>query len=391
MAKILSIETSCDETSVAIVNWSGSHTYQVLSHVTNSQIALHQQYGGVFPALAKREHTKNIMPLLFTSLKQSNLLQPRIKPRNIDTKILHKISKILDRDADNLEKIILLAEQYKAPNISAVAVTYGPGLEIALWTGFNVARALSVIWDCDLVPTNHMEGHIYASLITGDTRLSTITYPSLALLISGNHTELVLISTEHNYTILGQTLDDAVGEAYDKSARLLGLPYPGGPLVSQMAELARTNRGQTNDIVLPRPMLHSQDLNFSLSGLKTAVRYLVQSQTRLSKKFKESLCLEFENAVSDVLVHKTSAAIVRYNIKNLIIGGGVSANTNIRREMQSLCDRHHIKLFLPSLALSGDNALMINLAGYRRWKKNTYPRRIQRVKGNLTIGPTRTD
>ncbi len=399
MAKILSIETSCDETSIAILDWQGERTFTTLSHLIHSQESLHARYGGVFPAMARREHKKNIIPLLFASLEEAALLSPRPKVQPLEATLRKKVVSILDRDPDIAEKIILLAEQYKSPNIQAIAVTYGPGLEIALWTGFNTARALVAIWGGDLVPSNHMEGHIYASLIKGDEdqkqkselniqnskfKIQNLSYPSLALLISGGHTELVLIKAEHDYKIIGQTLDDAVGEAYDKSARLIGLPYPGGPKISEQAELAK-QFGVVPTIELPRPLLHNKDYNFSFSGLKTAVRQVVEKQTRLSKKFKQGLSCEFEEAVAEVLKKKTARAIDEFGVKNLIIGGGVSANTNVRSVFTKLCKEKKTNLFLPDPSLSGDNALMINLAGYRRWKKNTYPKRVSKVKGNLQL------
>jgi N6-L-threonylcarbamoyladenine synthase len=403
MTNILSIETSCDETSVAILDWQNPTSFRIASHLTHSQIAVHQQYGGVYPSLARREHQKNMMPLLFSALKESTLLEPRVNPKPIDEQDRKQINTILDRDPDIAEKVITLAEQYKKPSLAAIAVTYGPGLEIALWTGFNAARALAYIWDIPLVPTNHMEGHIYASLIQklktksqNTYTIEKLSYPSLAVLISGGHTELVRIDNEHDYQIFGETLDDAVGEAFDKSARLLGLPYPGGPEISRQADLARQvartsasrlrdSAGQSDAISLPRPLMHSKDYNFSFSGLKTAVRREVESKTRLSKKFKQELALEFEDAVAGVLVAKTRRAIEEYGTHHLIIGGGVSANKYLREEFQVLADEYDIPLHLPDLSLSGDNALMINLAGYRRLVNNKYPKGITQVDGNLGL------
>ena len=180
MTKVLAIETSCDETSIAVVDFSGGYKYKTLSHITLSQIALHAEYGGVYPMMAKREHIKNIIPLLFKTLQESNMLVPRTTPRTLDTKTIKKLETIFGREQELLEKIVLLAEQYKTPAISAITVTYGPGLEIALWTGFNIARALAVIWEVTLVPTNHMEGHIYASLIE-QSAITKTPYPALAL------------------------------------------------------------------------------------------------------------------------------------------------------------------------------------------------------------------
>ncbi|MFW0870935.1 MAG: tRNA (adenosine(37)-N6)-threonylcarbamoyltransferase complex transferase subunit TsaD [Patescibacteria group bacterium] len=392
MTKILSIETSCDETSLAILDWCNKNEFELLSHLTHSQIALHRKYGGVYPSLARREHQKNIMPLLFSALKESGLLEARTKPKELSAVDKKAIHAILERDPEIAEKIITLAEQYKKPLLKAIAVTYGPGLEIALWTGFNTARALAHIWDITLIPTNHMEGHIYASLIqkiksknNDSYALKQIAYPSLAVLISGGHTELVRIDDKHRYTIIGETLDDAVGEAFDKSARLLGLPYPGGPEISRQADLARLLGSRAPKWGLPRPMIHSGDYNFSFSGLKTAVRRAVESRARISKKFKQELALEFEEAVAEVLIHKTRQAIGAYDVQNLIVGGGVSANAYLREQFQTLADEYSISLYLPDLSLSGDNALMINLAGYQRFIHKKYPSSITRVDGNLAL------
>ena len=185
--KLLSIETSCDETSLAIIASSNGRKTKTLSHITNSQADLHAQYGGVFPAMAKREHTKNLLPLVFASLQEAGLLERRARPIELEQKTMKKIRAILEREPDLAELVIAIGQQYRTSKIDAIAVTYGPGLEIALWTGFNVARALSVLLDCTLVPVNHMEGHIYSSLFESDT-IQPLTIPALAVLISGGHT-----------------------------------------------------------------------------------------------------------------------------------------------------------------------------------------------------------
>lgn len=388
--KILAIETSCDETALSIVNFSSKKKFEVLSDSVLSQIEIHKEYGGVYPAVAKREHTNNIFPLLLASLKKAGMLEKRKNPLKNPVLLVKKLEKVLDRDKQNLENIVHLLCTYKKPKIDAVAVTYGPGLEIALWTGFNVARALSVIWNTVLIPTNHMEGHIYSSLINeskkGVFEILKPKFPLISLLISGGHTDLVLSKSEGKYNIIGTTLDDAVGEAYDKSARLMGISYPGGPEVSKLAE-SWDSKVKSN-ITLPRPMIHKNNFNFSFSGLKTAVLYLVKAEEKkgkLKKSFKQELATEFENSVSEVLTKKTKKAIEKYGAKSLIIGGGVSANNRLRKEFQTLSDNENVDLFLPNKKYTGDNALMIAVVGYFNFKNNTYKKSAKKVDGNLKL------
>lgn len=388
--KILAIETSCDETALSIVNFSSKKKFEVLSDSVLSQIEIHKEYGGVYPAVAKREHTNNIFPLLLASLKKAGMLEKRKNPLKNPVLLVKKLEKVLDRDKQNLENIVHLLCTYKKPKIDVVAVTYGPGLEIALWTGFNVARALSVIWNTVLIPTNHMEGHIYSSLINenkkGVFEILKPKFPLISLLISGGHTDLVLSKSEGKYNIIGTTLDDAVGEAYDKSARLMGISYPGGPEVSKLAE--SWNSKVKSNITLPRPMIHKDNFDFSFSGLKTAVLYLVKAEEKkgkLKKSFKQELAAEFEDSVSEVLTKKTKKAIEKYGAKSLIIGGGVSANNRLRKEFQTLSDNENIDLFLPSKKYTGDNALMIAVAGYFNFKNNTYKKSAKKVDGNLKL------
>ncbi len=233
-----------------------------------------------------------------------------------------------------------------------------------------------------------MEGHIYSSLIKKESgknfAVEKPQYPALALLISGGHTELLLIKKEGQYQKIGQTLDDAVGEAYDKSARLLDIAYPGGPEISKLAENFK-KKGATASLSLPRPMLNKNNFDFSFSGLKTAVLYLVREQKKINQKFKEELAGEFENAVAEVLVKKSFKAIKKYGIKSLIIGGGVSANDRLRREFSTLAKKENFKLFLPHKKYTGDNALMIALAGYFSFKNNKYKKNVKKVEGNLEL------
>ncbi len=404
--KILSIETSCDETAMSIVNFSSKKKFTVLSDSVLSQIEIHKQYGGVYPAVAKREHLNNIFPLLLASLKTAKILEKRKNNFTVPKNIQKKLEKILDRDEHNLENILYLIENFKKPKIDAIAVTYGPGLEIALWTGFNIARALSEIWKIDLIPVNHMEGHIYSSLIVKNKKnnfeILQPEFPSLSLLISGGHTDLVLIKKEGKYKIIGTTLDDAVGEAYDKSARLLGISYPGGPEISKLAEEFEKNKKEkvknyssiqlnmwnkkNHNISLPRPMLQKNNFDFSFSGLKTAVLYLVKSQEKINKKFKIELSAEFENAVSEVLTKKTKKAIKKYGVKSLIIGGGVSANNRLRTDFKNFeKEFENFSVFLPNKKYTGDNALMIAVAGYYNFKNKSFKKKVTKVNGNLKL------
>ena len=383
---LFSLETSCDETACALFEWHNETSFTILSEQLNSQIDLHKEYGGVYPALAKREHVKNVYPLFIASLEAAGFLKRRVEQVDIPQVLLEKVSAVLERDEDNLRLLADFYNTYELPSIDAVAVTYGPGLEIALWTGFNFARALSLILNAELVPTNHMEGHIYASLIEKSEDHGTLTipkFPALALLVSGGHTELQLINSEHEYERIGVTQDDAVGEAFDKSARLIGIDYPGGPLISKHADDFRDHPVAYN-FSLPRPMMHSGDLNFSFSGLKTAVRTVVE-HNKIDQEFVKSLSYELEEAIAEVLVKKTKDTFEEYSPASLILGGGVSANNTIRERLATLSHQYGVKYFIPDRIYSGDNAVMIGLAGYRRWINKKHDPLEDRVYGRLPL------
>nr|MBA3550689.1 tRNA (adenosine(37)-N6)-threonylcarbamoyltransferase complex transferase subunit TsaD [Patescibacteria group bacterium] len=272
-----------------------------------------------------------------------------------------KIKIILGREQDLFDSLIELLNSIEKPRIDLISVTAGPGLEPALWVGITFAQALSEAWDIPLIGANHMEGHIISPLITAG---SEVAFPALALLISGGHTELVLAKGWMQYEIIGKTRDDAVGEAFDKVARLLSMPYPGGPLVSKLAHDARTAH-TTPQFKLPRPMIKSDDFDFSFSGIKTAVLYTIQKLPALSHDQKKEMALEFENAVTEVLVAKTRKALEENEIKTLIIGGGVIANTYIREEFTKLISEFtQTKLLIPEMNMATDNAVMIAAAGY---------------------------
>jgi N6-L-threonylcarbamoyladenine synthase len=277
---------------------------------------------------------------------------------SLETVDWQEVEKILEREPNLFDTLKIYVTTHKKPDIDMLAVTAGPGLEPALWVGINFARALSLIWDIPLLPINHMEGHLASVLL--DDKVGT--FPALALLISGGHTELIRIEKWGSYDKIGQTLDDAVGEAYDKVARMLGLPYPGGPEISKLAEMGRRDTVPT--IVFPRPMMHSGDYNFSFSGLKTAVLYKVQELGTLSDTQKIEIATAFEDAVTEVLVHKVKKAIQEYNAESLIVGGGVIANTHLRNSLQTLAEEEGVQLYVPDKALTTDNAVMIAMAAY---------------------------
>jgi N6-L-threonylcarbamoyladenine synthase len=362
--KILSIETSCDDTGISILEAKGginTTSFKVLADNLSSQIEIHIPYGGVFPALAKREHMKNLPLVLEKTLKQAKL-DKKIKP------------------------------------VDLIAVTYGPGLEPALWTGIVFAKELAKKWDVPVVPVNHMEGHMLSVFgkKKGAFKIEKTQYPSLGLLVSGGHTELVLSKKFMDYKIIGQTLDDAVGEAFDKVARMLELPYPGGPQISRLAETERELcKGQSftekSTISLPRPMLYTKNFDFSFSGLKTAVLYLIKKiapDGKLDEKTKAQIALEFENASIECLTHKTAKAIEKYNIKTLVVAGGVAANKHLRSEMKKVTGKK-VKLMFPTRELSTDNAVMIGIVGYLQYiKKKGRFGKAQNIKadGNLRLG-----
>ncbi len=346
--KILAIETSCDETGITLFEVKGglkSPSFKILANELASQIEIHKEYGGVFPALAKREHIKNL-PILFDKVLKTS----------------------------------------KVKKFDLISVTSGPGLEPALWTGIVFAKEKATEWGVPLMPVNHMEGHILSVFgkDKGSFSIPKIEFPALSLLVSGGHTELVLIKDWMKYQVIGETLDDAVGEAFDKVARMMDLPYPGGPEISKLAELARI-QGLTLDKPLPRPMMYSKNFDFSYSGLKTAVLYLIRDLGKLDEKTKMAIALEFENAAIEPLIHKTKKAIEKYGAKTLIIGGGVSANKHLQIEVKK-----HIKIktLFPPRKLSTDNSIMIGMVAYLKYLKNKgkVPRPSSiKAEGNLRL------
>ncbi|MBI5644562.1 tRNA (adenosine(37)-N6)-threonylcarbamoyltransferase complex transferase subunit TsaD [Candidatus Kaiserbacteria bacterium] len=370
--KILGIETSADETGVSLIEAEGSFDenfhFKILGNALASQIELHREYGGIYPNLAKREHAKALVPLLIDTLTQAGSLKKDEGP----TFVKGLFHEILKKEPELLEALIPLLGSYERPQIDAIAVTVGPGLEPTLWVGINFARALSSAWNIPIVEVNHMEGHVVMPMMENG-HFREFEFPTMALLISGGHTELVLSREFGKYERIGETRDDAAGEAFDKVARLLDLPYPGGPEISRLAAEARSRNLQP-DFKFTRPMLRDDNFDFSFSGLKTAVRKLVESQGPTFKnsprsdleKFKMQIALEFEECVAETLVEKTLRAADEFDVDTIIVGGGVSANARIKellanRMMQSAGPR---RLLVTSPELATDNALMIALAGY---------------------------
>jgi N6-L-threonylcarbamoyladenine synthase len=388
--RILAIETSCDETALAVLDVTGNAkpVFSVEAHKIASQIALHTQYGGVFPMMAKREHSRNIVPLFLETLKEAKLLST---VKKIDFKLEKKLRVALEREPEMLELFLQEIPKLKKPKIDRIAVTVGPGLTPALWVGINFAKALSLVWDIPLVPVNHMEGHILSILVPKGGKEFQLTkdsfaFPAISLLVSGGHTEIVLVKSIGKYKILGATLDDAAGEAFDKVARMMGLPYPGGPEISRLAAMARKNK-LVQTIKLPRPMLHTKDLNFSFSGLKTSVLYLIRDMggiETLSDETKMNIAREFEDATCDVLVHKTLAAAKANKAKSIIVGGGVSANKELNERLTRAASAIGISVTFPTKDLSTDNAIMIGLAGYFGKKVSIKSKKLIAV-GNMVL------
>ena len=310
---ILGIETSCDETGVAIYDSEKG----LLGHKLYSQIKLHAKYGGVVPELASRDHINYIIPLIQDLLK--------------DCKI-------------NIQ------------NIEAIAYTSGPGLSGALLVGSSVAESLACALGIRSIPIHHLEGHLLAPMLE-DRKPK---FPFIALLVSGGHSQLIHVKELGSYKIIGDTLDDAAGEAFDKTAQLLGLGYPGGAALSKLAEKGLKH------FELPRPLLHSNGLDFSFSGLKTAVLYLVRKQKKLTKEIKADIAYAFEDSITDVLVKKTIQALKQEGLKRVIISGGVGANKTLRNKIIAECNQNEFEYFFPDLTFCTDNGAMIALAGSLR-------------------------
>lgn len=313
--KILGIETSCDETSVALLDDKGGFL-RVVKNLVYSQIPIHRQYGGVVPEVAARRHVEKIIPLIQEVIK--------FKPQ-------------------------------------AIAVTAGPGLATALLVGVETAKTLSYLLNLPLIRVNHIEGHIYSNFLNQKISQTSKIFPALCLVVSGGHTELILMKKHLNYKLIGQTRDDAVGECFDKVGKILNLPYPGGPEVAKLAK-----QGDPQAINFPRPMIDSPDFDFSFSGLKTAILY--HQQKNLNSP--QDICASFQQAAIDVLTAKTLKAVKKHKVKTILTGGGVAANKELQRQLQQSVSQNFPQVTYQIIqpTFCGDNAAMIAAAGYYNLK-----------------------
>ena len=328
--KILSIETSCDETGAAIVFINPHKNYvKILSNVLASSLIYHSKTGGIIPDIAAREQVKYIIPVI--------------------KKAIGKFKVIFGKLDD-------------------IAVTNCPGLIGSLLVGVETAKTLAYAWNKPIIPVNHLLGHIYANwLTTNDQRPKTIKFPALALLVSGGHTDLVLLKSHEKVLWIGGTLDDAAGEAFDKIGRLLGHPYPAGPAIEQEAKM-----GDPKAFQFPRPMIGSKDFDFSFSGLKTAVWREVKEIEDLNNKVIADICASTQKAIIDVLVKKTLNAAQKYKVKSILLGGGVAANQSLRDELSVKSLMLNVKLFAPPKSLCTDNAAMIGAYAAFHYKKTQW-------------------
>jgi N6-L-threonylcarbamoyladenine synthase len=324
---VLGIESSCDETGIAIYDSEKG----LLGHTLHSQIKLHSFYGGVVPELASRDHIKYIIPLIDQLLKDSSI-------------------------SINL--------------IDSIAYTAGPGLSGALLVGSTLAEALAYSLNIPSIPVHHLEGHLLAPMLEDDKP----SFPFLALLVSGGHTQLIDVKDIGQYEILGDTLDDAAGEAFDKTAKLLGLGYPGGAALSELADKGIAK------FELPRPLFNTHELDFSFSGLKTAVLTLIKKQTKLTSSVKANIAFAFQESITDVLVKKSLKALKQTGYKNIVVSGGVGANKKLREKLKLYSKSENFKTYFPKLEFCTDNGAMIALAGALRAhlsSKNNYKFSVQ--------------
>jgi N6-L-threonylcarbamoyladenine synthase len=311
---ILGIETSCDETGIALYDSNKG----LLGHTLHSQIDLHAEYGGVVPELASRDHIRYIIPLINQLLNKTSIAKEAI---------------------------------------NAIAYTAGPGLSGALLVGSTVGESLSFALGIPSIPVHHLEGHLLAPMLEETKPV----FPFLALLVSGGHTQIIHVKHIGQYEIVGDTLDDAAGEAFDKTAQLLGLGYPGGAALSKLAESGKPKYD------LPKPMLHSKDFDFSFSGLKTAVLTLVKKQPELTDTIKANIAASFQESITEVLIFKTLKAMNSLNLNQIVVSGGVGANKQLREKLTKSSQEDNFQLFFPSLEFCTDNGAMIALAGYLRY------------------------
>ena len=315
---ILAVESSCDETSVSIIK----NGFEDIATVINSQIDVHTKYGGVVPEVASRLHLENITMVIDECLERANM---------------------------------------KLEDMDAFACTYAPGLLGSLLVGVEATKALAFIYNKPFIATNHMMGHIYANMIG-----NKLEYPLLSLIVSGGHTDLILMNSENEFKYLGQTLDDAIGEAYDKVARILDLPYPGGPNVEKYALQGKPTYKMPN-------ILNDESYNFSFSGIKSHVNNLVHNEHQRGNEVnKYNIARSFQDCVTEHLVDKTKKALLNYNLKTFLISGGVAANSHIREALKSMCDSIGVEMHMPEKKYCTDNAAMIGAAAYVLYKNKQF-------------------
>ena len=328
---ILGIESSCDETSISIIK----NGKEEIVTTTLSQIDIHKKFGGVVPEIASRSHAECITIVIEDCLAKANM---------------------------------------KMEDITAIAVTYGPGLAGSLLVGVEAAKTLALCYNKPLIGVNHMAGHIYANNL-----VDTMDFPLICLVISGGHTEIIYMDSDLSFKKIGSTIDDSVGEAFDKVARVIDVPYPGGPVIDKMSKIGK----DTYDLPLP---MDDDSYNFSFSGIKSAVINLVHNEKQRGNEIrKEDLATSFENIVIKTLTKKTMKAIEEYKVKELLIAGGVSANSGIREEFDKLCKEKGIKLVVPKLAYCTDNGAMIAAAGYYYYKKGLFSDYSLKINPSLDL------
>ena len=328
---ILGIESSCDETSISIVK----NGKEEIVTTTLSQIDIHKKFGGVVPEIASRSHAECITIVIEDCLNKANM---------------------------------------KMEDITAIAVTYGPGLAGSLLVGVEAAKTLALCYNKPLIGVNHMAGHIYANNL-----VDTMDFPLICLVISGGHTEIIYMDEDLSFKKIGSTIDDSVGEAFDKVARVIDVPYPGGPVIDKLSKIGKDSYD------LPLPM-DDDSYNFSFSGIKSAVINLVHNEKQRGNEIrKEDLATSFENIVVKTLTKKTMRAIDEYKVKELLIAGGVSANSGIREEFDKLCKEKGIKLVVPKLAYCTDNGAMIAAAGYYYYKKGLFSDYSLKINPSLDL------
>lgn len=320
--RILGIESSCDETAAAVVEGNG-HLVTLKSNVVASSLAMHAKTGGVIPENAAREQLTYILPVIHEALNKAEI---------------------------GIEQI------------DAIGVTYGPGLIGSLLVGVETAKTLAYVLEKPLIPVNHMVGHIYANFIDKNLPPSTV-FPAIALVVSGGHTDLLLMEKHGDFQLLGGTRDDAAGEAFDKIGRLLGLSYPAGPVIEKLASFGNPKRFR-----FPRPLIGSDDFEFSFSGLKTAVLREVQKQSLLDEQTVKDIARATQDAIIDVLTKKTLRAVKQYNVQSLLLSGGVAANETLKKHFETLSSETSLNIFVPTKNLCTDNAAMIAAAAFYNYK-----------------------